>query len=80
MLSWKDLAVPIVGCHLASSFRNKGPFGDLAQLILIYRIKLCMVIHQFYLKHLLEVYMMLGSTGASSFIKHCLLVTMLTWD
>ena len=35
MLSWKDLLVPIVGCHLASRFRNSGPRAERAQLILI---------------------------------------------
>ena len=34
MLSWKDLAVPMVGCHLASRSRKRGPRGDLAQVIL----------------------------------------------
>ena len=33
-LSWNDLVVPIVGCHLASKSRKRGPRGDLAQVIL----------------------------------------------
>ena len=33
-LSWNDLVVPMVGCHLASRSRKRGPRGDLAQVIL----------------------------------------------
>ena len=34
MLSWNDLVVPMVGCHLDSRSRKRGPRGDLAQVIL----------------------------------------------
>ena len=34
ILSWNDLVVPMVGCHLASKSRKRGPRGDLAQVIL----------------------------------------------
>merc|ERR1719472_657766 len=53
----------MVGCHFFSSSTNNGPWEDLRAVIL---------------KHLLVVYTMLGSTGANSFIRHCLLVTMST--
>ena len=33
-LSWNDLVVPMVGYHLASKSRKRGPRGDLAQVIL----------------------------------------------
>ena len=58
MLSWKDLVVPMVGCHLASRSRKRGPRGDLAQVILckvlILRALLGHTVKS-YLKHLFDV-------------------------
>ena len=43
-LSWNDLVVPMVGCHLASRSRKRGPRGDLAQVILKYKNKILLLV------------------------------------